>query len=432
MDRGGAGRNMTTAIAFDTVSKRFRLQRNRPRTLQEKFVSLFQRNSTPASETFWALKDVSFTVEKGQTVGLIGPNGSGKSTALKLMARILEPTSGEITVNGRVSALLELGAGFHPDLTGRENVYLNGSLLGLRREEVRRHFDEIVAFSELEDFIDMPVKHYSSGMYVRLGFAVAVHLQPEILLIDEVLAVGDAAFQTKCMDRIAKLRREGVTIVFVSHDLGSVQSLCEHAIWFDHGVAAEHGHPTDVVMAYLNRVAEEEEAASGRKPHEDHNKHRWGTGKVRVTDVTLCDDKGQPRSVFYTGDEMNILLHYTTHERIEAPVFGLAIHHQNGTHICGPNTKFSELNIPFVEGTGQILYRIPTLMLLKGTYELSVAVTNQTDSEMFDYHDRMYPFRVYPGQHKERYGLVSLNGEWHIEYAAQLSLVPIEPRATVK
>ena len=222
------------AIRFDRVSKKFILHKERPRSFQELALSLFRRHNDPHSrahlsgdsqEEFWALKEVSFTVERGESVGLIGPNGAGKSTALKLVARVLEPSSGRVMVNGQVAALLELGAGFHPDLTGRENIYLNGAVLGFDHKGMRRRFDAIVAFSELEPFIDVPIKHYSSGMYMRLAFAVAVNVDPEILLVDEILAVGDSAFQRKCLDRIYDMRQQGVTILMVSHNLDATARL---------------------------------------------------------------------------------------------------------------------------------------------------------------------------------------------------------------
>ena len=219
---------MSAAIRFDGVSKKFILHHERARSFQELVVGLFRHNNR-SREEFWALRDVSFTVAPGETVGIIGPNGAGKSTVLKLISRIMEPTSGQITVHGRIGALLELGAGFHPDLTGRENIYLNGSILGLSRAEIRCRLDDIIAFAELERFIDIPVKHYSSGMYVRLGFSVAVHTDPEVLLVDEVLAVGDAEFRKKSAERIENFRKNSTTILMVSHNLGAVQRMGERA-----------------------------------------------------------------------------------------------------------------------------------------------------------------------------------------------------------
>ena len=244
---------MTTAIHFENVSKRFMLQHERPRSFQEVFVHRFRRAS---KSEFWALRNVSFEVKQGETVGLIGANGSGKSTVLKLTSRIIEPTSGRITVSGRLSALLELGAGFHPDLTGRENIYLNGSILGLSRRDMARKFDDIVAFADLGQFIDMPVRSYSSGMHMRLGFSVAIHVDPEILLVDEVLAVGDQAFQAKCFRKIEELQREGVTIVLVSHDLDEVNRLCDWVMWLANGELKALGPSVEVTARYRAQAGE--------------------------------------------------------------------------------------------------------------------------------------------------------------------------------
>ncbi|MEO6061826.1 MAG: ABC transporter ATP-binding protein [Thermoflexales bacterium] len=408
---------MSNAIEFEKVSKRFRMDRSRPRSFQEALVAAFRRTPVvPGEHEFWALKDVSFEVPRGATVGLIGPNGSGKSTSLNLIARIFEATSGAVRVDGRVTALLELGAGFHPELSGRDNIHLNGALMGLSRREISRKVEAIIDFSEVSSFIDVPVKLYSSGMYVRLGFSAAVHLDPDILLVDEVLAVGDAAFQHKCMTRIGELRRSGVTILLVSHDLGTVQALCERAVWFDHGLVRQVGNSTDVAMAYLNRVAEDEAAKSGdpQSPARtlDAGSRRWGTGEVEITDVEFLDASGAVRRVFLTGAEMNIRIRYRAAKRVLDPIFGMAIHSQQGAHICGPNTMFSGAPIEFVEGDGTVTYRIEQLPLLEGGYVVTVASHNREDSKMYAYHDRLYPFQVYPGATRERYGLVTMGGAW--------------------
>ncbi len=404
-----------TAIRFDHVSKKFALRRERPQSFQELFLSLLRvegRSRRP--QPYWVLTDVSFEIKMVEVVGFIGPNGAGKSTVLKLMSRIIEPTSGRVEVNGRLSALLELGAGFHPDLTGRENIYLNGSILGLTHDQIRRKMDQIIDFAELDMFIDVPVKHYSSGMYVRLGFSIAAHTDPEIVLIDEVLAVGDARFQHKCLDKIAELRRQGLAIVLVSHDLGSIQSLCEKAIWLEDGQIQAFGQPAEVVMAYLNKVACEENLEGESSLPKLDGGNRWGTGRVQITRVELLDNKGQACRVFVTGSDMEIRLHYRAREAIEDPIFGMSIHHQNGMLVSGPNTGFGGMRIPSVEGEGVVVYRIPSLTLLEGTYRVSVSCHTRDDSEMFDYHDRAYSFRVYPGKSLERYGLMTTNGRWQL------------------
>lgn len=413
------------AVEFDRVSKLFALNKTfRSRSFQESLISMFRNRER--SRRFWGLHDVSFSLEKGRMYGFIGPNGAGKSTALKLIARTLEPTSGSVKVNGQVGALLELGAGFHPDLSGRENILLNGALLGLDRSYLLARLDEIVSFAELEEFIDAPVKHYSSGMYVRLGFSIAVHTNPEILLVDEVLAVGDARFQHKCLQRITQMQRSGVTIVLVSHDVSSVESLCDEVLWFDQGELVAHGPPRDVILAYLRKLAHREnvragdsEPGEGDLPGPITSDHRWGSRRVEIVGVELRNGGGEPSSVFFTGKPMDITIHYLARERVEDPVFGLAVHHQNGVHVCGPNTHFGGQHIPYVEGQGSVTYAIPALPLLEGDYLVSVAVHEKSDLEMYDYHDRLYPFRVYPGATLERYGLVNLGGEWVVRGASE-------------
>ncbi|MBN1921083.1 MAG: ABC transporter ATP-binding protein [Anaerolineae bacterium] len=400
---------MSTAIRFEHISKCFALHQHRSHSLQETLIRLvpWRRKVSTPTEEFWALRDVSFEVAEGETVGLIGPNGVGKSTVLKLISRILEPTSGRIEVNGRVGALLELGAGFHPDLTGRENVYLNASMMGLSRQEVDRRFDEIVAFSELEPFIDVPVKHYSSGMYVRLGFAVAVHTDPEILLVDEVLAVGDATFQRKCYERIDQLRGAGLTLVFVSHSADAVRSLCSRAFWLDSGALVADGSAESVVQQYAMHSWSAEEGQL-----EAVSSVRWGTGQVRITQVQILDSQGDEKQIFEAGEPLTVTIHYQALQRTERPVFGLAIHHSDGTHITGPNTRSAGIEISSIEGSGEVNYTIPALPFLEGRYAISLSVHDWDETVMYDYHDRMYPFAVAPDSH-EKYGLLRLGGFWN-------------------
>ncbi|HQE92797.1 MAG TPA: ABC transporter ATP-binding protein [Anaerolineae bacterium] len=401
-----------SAVVFDHVSKVFDLHRSHSRSFQELVVN-FGRRQPRMRDDLHALQDISFTIERGTTVGFIGANGAGKSTLLKLIARILEPDSGAVTVKGRVGALLELGAGFHPDLTGRENVYLNASIMGLSRREVDRRFDEIVAFAELERFIDVPVKHYSSGMYVRLGFAVAVNIEPEILLVDEVLAVGDAAFQRKCFDRIDRMRAGGITLLFVSHSADAVRTHCSRAIWLDSGVVRADGTAEAVVQRYTTYAWEKDQ---GRL--QAANGSRWGTGRIQVTRVQLLNREGEETRLFKTGEPLTVVLHYQAAERIEYPVFGLAIHRSDGVHITGPNTRLAGMEIPYIEGIGQLSYTMDAIPLLPGTYAISVAATSADYTEMFDYHDRLYPFRVHAAEGEMQFGMIVLAGRWGWSAAA--------------
>jgi ABC-type polysaccharide/polyol phosphate transport system ATPase subunit len=399
-------------VELHHVARRFTKKLDRGRSLQDIFIRLFRRAPTQSDE-FWPLRDLSLTVNPGDAIGIIGPNGSGKSTLLKLITGILPPTQGMLAVRGRVSSLLELGAGFHPDLSGRENIYLNGSIYGLSRVEMDARLEKIIAYAGLGDFIDTPVKHYSSGMYVRLGFAVAIHTDPDLLLVDEVLAVGDVAFQTKCMESIYRFRRRGGTLILVSHDLNSIQSLCTRALWIDNGLAMAEGTPAEVIGAYKRHVAELEELQAGGNIRVAIGEgQRWGTRAVEITAVELCNAEGQPRTTFVTGETLTIRLHYACAHPIARPVFGFGINHQNGIHIFGPNTQFGGLDLEQLSGTGVVEFVMPALPLLEGQYVLSVAVVDAADQETYDYHDQAYPFRVAYSPLRAGYGMVQLPGRW--------------------
>jgi lipopolysaccharide transport system ATP-binding protein len=419
-------------LELRNVARRFVKRRERNRSFQDKFVRLLSRRNV-IEEDFWPLRDVSFRLDRGDSLGVIGPNGSGKSTLLKLITGILIPTHGEMIVNGRICSLLELGAGFQADLTGRENIFLNGSIYGLSRADMNQRVDSIIDFAELGDFIDTPVRHYSSGMYVRLGFAVAIHTEPDLLLVDEVLAVGDQSFQHKCMSAIQEFRDGGGTLLLVSHDLNAIQSICHRAIWLEEGLVQSAGQPTDVVMDYARDQAQSEEQAQRERQFQERARQangaangvldedtsinepgRWGSGKVKITRVELCDGSGQETFAFASGESLTVRLNYTALRLVKQPVFGLAVYHESGAHISGPNTQFGGLEIPAIEGTGTIVYRVPCLPLLEGRYRLSVAVVDGGDNETFDYHDRLYEFQVYPNTN-ERYGFVTLGGAWQME-----------------
>jgi len=402
---------MTPIIEFENVSKRFVLNRDQQDTVQGRFAKMLRRKAQ--GEEFWALRDVSFSVERGESLGLVGHNGAGKSTALKLMTRILEPTAGRVGINGRVAALLELGSGFHPDLSGRENVFLNGSLLGFSRREMRAKLPEIVDFAEIGDFIDMEVKHYSSGMYTRLAFAVATAVDPEILITDEVLAVGDEAFQRKCMDRIYRLRQMGKTIIFVSHALETVRTLCDRAVWLDHGQAKLVGAAGEVIDAYLADVNRREQAQTHTgDPGAIGLGTRRGTREAEFTRVELLDPAGRPQTIFQTHAPLTVRMHYFAHRPISHPVFGVGLHHENGFWINGPNTNFDGIDIPMIDGPGYVDYHIPNLPLLAGRYQLSVALVDSTMLHTYDQHDRMYRLIVQSDGVRDRYGMVAIPGQW--------------------
>lgn len=364
----------------------------------------------------WALQNITLEILPGEVVGIIGPNGAGKSTLLKVVSRVLRPTRGSIRVRGRMSPLLELGAGFDPELTGRENIYLNGTILGFSKKEIDDRFDRIVEFSGLQGFINAPLRTYSTGMYARLGFSVATFERPDILIVDEILGVGDAEFQTKSFERIQQFQGEGTTILLVSHSLDRVKEMCSRAVWLDHGKIISTGTANAVVNQYLQHTTDTE--AKRLAEEVDTQTHqRWGSRKIEVTRVRIVGEDGTEQTVFQTGEKLTLHMDYCAHEPVHSPIFGIAIHRQDGAHITGPNTSFTGLELPTLEGTGTVTYTIPYLPLLEGLYHFSVAATNHDDTEMFDYHDRIYSFRVVNLNQdiKERYGMITLRGEWKLE-----------------
>ncbi len=412
-----------SVIAFDNVSKRFTLRQDKRRpSMLERLTSLVRPRS--GGEDFWVLRDISFAVERGESIGLIGNNGAGKSTALKLMTRILEPSTGSVHLQGRVAALLELGSGFHPDLSGRENVFLYGSLMGFNRRDMQKRLDAIVDFAEIGQFFDTEVKHYSSGMYTRLAFAVATEVEPDILITDEVLAVGDETFQRRCMERIYRFRRMGKTIVFVSHALEVVRTLCDTAIWLDGGRARATGPASQVIDDYLDDVNRRErerlvrlrydntQPAAAEEQQEEEAVRRRGSREVEIVQVELLDPEGHPRNVFYTHEPLRVRLHYVAHQPVAWPVFGVGLHHENGFWLTGPNTAFDGFEIPRVDGAGFVDYVIPSLPLLSGRYDLTVAIYDETMLHPYDVHDRLYQVPVQSRGIGEKYGVLSLAGRW--------------------
>jgi lipopolysaccharide transport system ATP-binding protein len=421
------------AIVIQGVSKRFRLYRDRTSSVKETVTRRFRSRF----DEFWAVSDVSLEIPRGKTLGLIGNNGSGKSTLLRLMAGIHPPTKGTIVTQGRISALLELGAGFHPDLTGRENIYLNASILGLTRHEVDEVVDEIIDFAGIDEFIDSPIKVYSSGMYVRLGFAVAVHVNPEILFIDEVIAVGDEEFQRRCFDYLYRLRRRGVTIVLVSHAHGIMQTMCDEVAWLDHGRLVEQGDPGTVVKHYLEAVnrtegerldaeaaAKSGSSATGGLPpgasaasgtSERGARRRMDAGgdvTMRITGVDVIGPDGRPTRVSGAGDPLTVRLSFATTGPIVGPAFGIGVTSEGGLAVIATNTVFHAVETGTIAGRGHIDFEIPRLPLMPGTYLIDAAVTDASMLHTFDQRLEEVALHVQPGSSCERAGLIDSGGSW--------------------
>lgn len=359
--------------------------------------------SLRAEELVTALDDVTLRVPAGSTFGVIGENGSGKSTLLKVVAGIAKPSSGRVAVRGKVAALIELGAGFHPEISGRENVFINGIMLGLSKKEISGKFEDIVRFAELEEFIDAPVKTYSSGMYMRLGFSIAINVNPDVLLIDEVLAVGDASFVPKCLDRIDDFRRRKKTILFVSHDLQTVEKICDRVAWMKNGRVRALGEPKRTIDLYLQDVADKKEAEFSRRREEvdletlpadeGRREARWGKREVEIGKVTLRSLRGEPKHVFSPEEGLVVDLEVRARERVKDFVFGIGLFNSQGISCYGTNTHLEDFRPRSLEGRGRVSFRVDRLNLINGTYYLDVAV-HKTDGTPYDYHRNLYSFLV--------------------------------------
>jgi ABC-2 type transport system ATP-binding protein len=358
-------------------------------------------------EEFWALQDVNLTVAKGATVGVIGSNGSGKTTLLKCLTGIYTPERGSVSIDGNLAALLELGAGFHPELSGTENIYLNGSIMGMSRKEIDDKFDSIVEFAGLEQFIDTPVKNFSSGMTVRLGFSIATHVEPEVLLIDEILSVGDQAFQRKSTEKIEQFRRDGRTILVVSHSLGLVQQLCDTVVWLEKGHVKMIGPATEVIAEYTGNTY-------GNFAREDaSSKTRWGTGDAQVTQVAMLDGNDQPFDTLASGGEIRIRLEMTSHMRIESPVLRIQLETMSGELVWSTSTQRGTATLRVLDGPATAVLTIPSLPLADGTYYVTVSITDATGAMEFDHCQHWAKVHITGGQPNDG-GVVAIPSTWSI------------------
>jgi ABC-2 type transport system ATP-binding protein len=391
-------------IVAENVSRRFRVYPQRHVTLKEAIVR--RRHLRPVE--VWALRDVSFEIKPGESVGFMGRNGSGKTTLLRLIAGVFRPTSGRLSVAGRIGSLLELGAGFHQDFTGRDNIYLSASIYGLRKQEVDRRFDEIVAFSELEKFIDLPVRTYSSGMYMRLGFAIAVNVDAEVLLLDEVFAVGDEAFQRKCIDRILAFKQEGRTIAFVSHSGAALERMCDRAVLLTQGHVEYDGETGEAIRRYQQLLAGEEapaERAAGLL--------EWGSGEARVTGAVLSGANGQPAEYFNPGDDVALQLTIEANDPIEPPILAIELRDAVGALLSRVDRDLGTLGWDPANGNVDVRFEVRRLPLVEGRFQFNVALLDRSRGRRYHSVEKAAEFSVIP--QGDAHGFVLFEGDWSLE-----------------
>lgn len=403
-------------ISVKNVEKSFKIYSDKGHTLKERLLFFKQRNSYTRHEV---LKGVTLEIEKGEVVGLVGHNGCGKSTLLKLMTKIIYPDKGKIEINGKISSLLELGAGFHPDMTGRENIYTNASIFGLTKKEIDGRLDEIIEFSELEEFIDSPVRTYSSGMYMRLAFSVAINVDADILLIDEILAVGDARFQAKCFNKMLELKKRGITIVIVSHDLGSIERLCNRAVWIENGTIRDEGIPHDIVAEYLDDIMNKdknekikikdqskvndqekkkevfEEKNIEKEEKKKKDKNRTGNKDVEIINIKLLNEKNEVSDTYNSEDKLKIKVKYKkNNEKLKDSVFGFGIFRNDGLNCYGTNTFIDNFEKIKIQDEGIVEVDIESIQLLEGKYYLDIAFHDEY-GKPYDYIRKANFFTVY-------------------------------------
>ncbi|WP_313961641.1 ABC transporter ATP-binding protein [Leptotrichia shahii] len=392
-------------ISVKDVEKSFKIYSDKGHTLKERLLFFKQRNSYTRHEV---LKGVTLEIEKGEVVGLVGHNGCGKSTLLKLMTKIIYPDKGKIEINGKISSLLELGAGFHPDMTGRENIYTNASIFGLTKKEIDARLDNIIEFSELEEFIDSPVRTYSSGMYMRLAFSVAINVDADILLIDEILAVGDARFQAKCFNKMLELKKSGITIVIVSHDLGSIERLCNRAIWIEEGKIRDEGIPHDIVAEYLDDIMSKDENKKIKvqskekieekiteKKENKKDKNRTGNKDVEIIDIKLLNEKDEVSDTYNSEDKLKIQVKYKrNNDELKDSVFGFGIFRNDGLNCYGTNTFIDNFGKIKIQDEGTVEVIIDQIQLLEGKYYLDIAFHDEY-GKPYDYIRKIKKFSIY-------------------------------------
>lgn len=413
------------AIEVKNLTKRFKVYFDKGNQLKERL--LFR--SRNKYEERWVLNGVSFEIKKGEAIGLIGHNGCGKSTTLKLLSRIIYPDTGTIEMRGRVSSLIELGAGFHPDMSGRENIYTNASIFGLSKKEIDARFDDIVAFSELEQFIDNPVRTYSSGMYMRLAFSVAINVNADILLIDEILAVGDSNFQAKCFNRLREIKSQGTTIVIVSHSLSQIEQICDRTIWLHEGLITAMGMPRDIHPKYLDfmgeqrqviveKEAERQKEKQGKSNSEGNKsktafkeKNRWGNGAARIEEIQLFNKQMQEQNVFATGEDIFIKLNFKVNEPVKDAVFGIGVFRGDGLQCYGTNTRIDKIEEFNLNEDGTLLLHLKTIGLLPAEYILDIAIESEIGIPV-DYYKEAARFEVY--SNLDDVGVVRLVHEWNL------------------
>lgn len=432
------------AIRANHISKHFKVYYDKAVTMKERLLFSKRRRY----EERRVLDEISFDIQKGEAVGLIGHNGCGKSTTLKMLSKIMYPDKGSIETQGRISALIELGAGFHPDMSGRENIYINAAIFGLSREEIDQRLQTIIDFSELGSYIDNPVRTYSSGMYMRLAFSVAINVDADILLVDEILAVGDAAFQAKCFNKLREIKAKGTTIVIVSHSLGQIEQICDRSIWIHRGKIRMEGKPRDVHPAYLDYIArhsgnvinpvteEEKKAYQEQQPEQPQEEpqteqpaaeaapeavaeeaapkdpNRWGNGDARIKKIRLLNSEGQESDSFLTGEKMDIVIEYSVKNPLKNPACGIGIFRNDGLQCYGTNTQIDRMNNLDLGAGGKVVCSIEKNLLLTGEYTLDVAIHTE-DGFAYDYYRYAKSFRMYTDL--QDVGVDRMLHQWHIE-----------------